>query len=85
LRERLWNFFRRLGGRWVSPDEAWMSPAERAFVEERPEDRDADQIVAGTLGGLDPKGSSASATRVAMTETRRRGPDPSLTRSEAFT
>jgi hypothetical protein len=54
MRQRLSNFFRRLGGTWVSGDEAWMSPAERAFIEERQEDRFADQIVAGTLGGFPP-------------------------------
>jgi hypothetical protein len=51
MREQLSHFFRRLGGTWVSADEAVMSPAERAFVEERAEDRNADQLVAATLGG----------------------------------
>jgi hypothetical protein len=39
---------------WVTPGEATMSPAERAFVEESAEDRDADQIVRAQLGGFDP-------------------------------
>jgi hypothetical protein len=39
---------------WVTPGEANMSPAERAFVEESAEDRDTDQIVRAQIGGFDP-------------------------------
>jgi hypothetical protein len=39
---------------WVTAGEATMSPAERAFVEENAEDRDADRIARAELGGFDP-------------------------------
>jgi len=54
--ERISNFFRRRDDPWVSPDEAHMSAAERAFVEERAEDRDFDQVIRAQLGGFDPDG-----------------------------
>ena len=40
---------------WSSADEAQMSPAERAFVEDAVSGHDADALVGGTFGGGDPR------------------------------
>jgi len=39
---------------WSRPDETYMSPAERAFIEDSVSGHDADALVRGTFGGGDP-------------------------------
>jgi hypothetical protein len=53
--ETLKKWFRRDESHtWRSADESQMSPQERAFIEKTPEDRDADALIEGNLGGKDP-------------------------------
>ena len=53
---RFKRFVRRVvhDASWSPPDPSYMSPAERAFIQESVSGHDSDAIIGGTVGGGDP-------------------------------